>query len=272
MSSNRLSVVRYYALVLSVLACAVQAQSTTDTSDPVLAIINDYVIKSSDINSEISKMPLGDQVSVRSNPEKFAESLIQEEVLFQFALTEQFADEPELRKSIKTTVVNHLIEKYVTSQLVVSDEEIQQYYDNNTSAIRGETVEVSQILLETRTECDSMMQRLSDGESFQELAQTHSIHERSANNGGVVGSIMNHEGPLGFEEDLFDIPQNEYHVFESDDGCHIVLVTGSNTPPLPPLENVAPALRNLLLREKEIAAVQSLIERAHEKVKVVRPE
>ena len=244
-------------------------QSQND--DPVVAIINDYEIKASDINAEISKMPLGDQVSVRSDPEKFAESLIQEEVLFQFAFKNGFADEPELRKELKTLAVNFLINKYVTQKMVVTDEEIQEYYDANPGAISGETVQVNQILTETRDECEALMQRLDAGESFAELAKTHSIHETSAANNGVLGSIMNHEGPLGFEQDLFEIPHNEYTLFESTDGCHLIEITGRQTPAMPPVENVAPAIRNLLLREKEIEAVQGLIESANSVVKVVRP-
>ena len=83
---------------------------------------------------------------------------------------------------------------------------------------------------------------------------------------------MNHDGPLGFEQRLFEIPQNEPTLFDSDDGCHIVVVTGSETPPLPPLENVAPAIEGLLQRELEIAALQALMDRAHSEVEVVRPE
>ena len=239
--------------------------------DPVVAIINDYVIKYSDINAQIAQMPLGDQVSIRSDPEKFAESLIQEEVLFQYVLGNGFADEESLRAEIKTTVVNHLIDKHVTQKLVISDEEIEKFYNENTSAIRGETVEVSQILTETREECEALQVRLANGESFAELATQYSQHERSAENGGVVGSLMNHEGPLGFEQHLFGLPHHEPTLFESEEGCHLVVITGQTTPPLPPLENVASGIEGLLLRQLEIEVLQELMERANQQVTVVRP-
>jgi len=83
--------------------------------------------------------------------------------------------------------------------------------------------------------------------------------------------MMNHDGPLGFEQELFEIPENEYTIYESSEGCHIVVITGRETPPLPPLENVKPGIENLLKREKEIEALQTLIERAHSSIEVVRP-
>jgi len=255
------------AFIAAAIAVPVTAQ---EDDDPVIAIVNDYQLRMSDVNAQISRMPLGDQVSVRSDPEKFAESLIQEEVLFQFALKDGETD-LELREELKALIVNHVIDKYVTQSIEVTDAEIQEFYDSNTGAIRGETVEVSHILTETKEECTALYERLEQGESFADLATEHSIHERSAVNGGVLGSMMNHDGPLGFEQELFEIPENEYTIFESNEGCHIVVITGHNTPPLPPLENVEPGIRNLILREKEIEALQTLIERAHSSIEVVRP-
>ena len=239
--------------------------------DDTLAIINDYQLRMSDVNALIATMPLGDQVSIRADPEKFAESLIQEEVLFQFALKDSAENDLELREELKELIVNHLIDKFVTQKVVVSDAEIEEFYNSNTSAIRGETVQVSHILTETKEECTALYDRLEQGESFAELATQYSIHERSAANGGVLGSMMNHDGPLGFEQELFEIPENEYTIYESSEGCHIVVITGRETPPLPPLENVKPGIENLLKREKEIEALQTLIERAHSSIEVVRP-
>ena len=257
-------------LGLSLLAAGTLTSANDD--DPVLAIINDYQLRASDIKAQIAKMPLGDQVSIRSDTEKFAESLIQEEVLFQYVLNNSFINEPELRDEIKTLAVNYLIQKYVTDKLDVTDAEIEAFYKDNTSSIRGETIQVSHILTATRDECEQLLQRLENGSSFEDLAKQHSIHQSSAERGGLLGSMMNHDGPLGFETSLFDIPENQPTLFESEDGCHIMMVTGRDTPPLPPLETVAPALESLLMREQEINALESLIESANQQVKVIRPQ
>lgn len=261
------------ALVASLCASTLLLHSIAAIAqeDPIVAIINDYAIKSSDINAQIMQLPLGDQVSIRSDPEKFAESLIQEEVLFQSVLGNQFNDEEQLRVEVKTIVVNHLINKYVTQKLFVSDEQIEQFYNDNTSVIRGETVQVSHILSETQTECVALKNRIDAGESFADLAKQYSVHERSAQNGGELGSMMDHDGPLGFERELFKMPENQAAIFESEDGCHVVRVSGRNTPPLPPLENVSPGIENLLKRELELEALQVLMERAHSSVTVTRP-
>jgi len=261
---------RQLLLVILILLPCLAAYAQDD--DPVLAIINDFELRASDISALISGMALGEQVSIRSDLDKFAESLIQEEVLFQYVLKKRLSEEPELREQIKTLAVNHLIDKFVTQNTIVTPAEIQAYYDANTSAIRGETIQVSQILKEKREECDAITARLDKGESFEDLAQEFSIHEASAAAGGFLGSMMNHEGPLGFEQELFEIPLNEYRTFESSDGCHIVQVNGRDTPPLPELELVAPAIEGLLSRQKEIVAVEALVEQANNEIEVIRPE
>jgi len=265
---SRLRVVRQLLLAF----CLLPGFSVYAQDDPILAIINDFELRASDIDALISGMALGEQVSIRSDLEKFAESLIQEEVLFQYVLKKRLSEEPELRDELKTLAVNHLIDKFVTRKTGVTEAEVQAYYDANTSAIRGETIELSHILKETLAECESISARIEKGESFKDLARQLSLHESSAENGGLLGSVMNHEGPLGFEQQLFEIPENEPHIFESSEGCHVMLVTGRNTPPLPELELVAPAIENLLMREKEIAALQTLIEQAHSEIEVIRPE
>ena len=65
---------------------------------------------------------------------------------------------------------------------------------------------------------------------------------------------------------------SEMCIRDSRDGCHIVSVNGRVTPNLPPIENVEDALRALLTQEKELAAVEQLIELAHNSIEVIRPD
>ncbi|OED41723.1 hypothetical protein AB833_09260 [Chromatiales bacterium (ex Bugula neritina AB1)] len=238
--------------------------------DPVLATVNEHEITQSYVNTQIAKMPLGDQVSVRSNVEKFVESLIQEEVLFQSVFNDGFASEPELRDEVKALVANHLIEKYVSNRPAVTEQEVAAFYDENTSAIRNETVNASHILTNTRAECEALQAQVNAGGNFAELARNHSIHTDSAVNGGAIGSFMNHAGPLGFEVPMFQMQPGETQLFESEDGCHLVTITSRTTPPLPSLENVAPRILELLTRQREQDALRELIESANRKVTVSR--
>ena len=251
--------------VVGVTGLAAAAQS-----DPVIARVNNHEIRESYVNTRIAKLSLGEQVSVRSNPAQFVESIVQEEVLFQSMLATDFSAQPDLREVVKALVVNHLIEQHVTQKLTVSAEEIADFYATNTSSIRGELVQVSQILVATSQQAAALKDKVEAGESFAALAARHSMHDESAANGGALGSFMNHAGPLGFETEVFRMQPGELAVFESDEGWHLVKVTERLIPALPPLENVAPRIRALLRRQKEIDALRDLMQRSHRHVDVVR--
>jgi len=87
---SRFFMFRQLLLVILILLPCLAAYAQDD--DPVLAIINDFELRASDISALISGMALGEQVSIRSDLDKFAESLIQEEVLFQYVLKKRSFD------------------------------------------------------------------------------------------------------------------------------------------------------------------------------------
>jgi len=47
---------------------------------------------------------------------RFVDSIVREEMLFQFMLAGDFAHDPALRGAVKTSVVNHLIKTRVTDK------------------------------------------------------------------------------------------------------------------------------------------------------------
>lgn len=226
--------------------------------DPIVGKVNDHDIRLSYLYQKIESLPLGEQIDVRDQLSRFLESVIQEEVLFQSMLRTGFQDEPELREQVKASVVKFLVEKYVTKQLQVTEGDIERYYLENASVIRNETIRVRQIVLPTRDACEALMAQIDSEAAFIHLAKTHSRHA-SAKEGGDLGRYMRHPGPLGFEEDWFDMHVDEMRIFESPEGCHLVRVVDRVTPPLPPLEEVQDRIRFILQRNQEISLLRALI-------------
>ncbi|ETW94977.1 MAG: hypothetical protein ETSY1_32535 [Candidatus Entotheonella factor] len=226
--------------------------------DPVVGKVNDHDIRLSYLYQKIESLPLGEQIDVRDQLSRFLESVIQEEILFQSMLRTGFQDEPELREQVKASVVEFLVEKYVAKRLKVTESDVEHYYREHASVIRNETIRVRQIVLPTRDACEALMARIDSEAAFMELAKTHSLHA-SAKEGGDLGRYMRHPGPLGFEEDWFDMGVDEMRIFESPEGCHLVRVVDRITPPLPPLEEVQDRIRFILQRNQEISLLRALI-------------
>ena len=238
--------------------------------DPVLATVNGHVIRRSDVQAGIAAMPLGDQIVARQQTERFGESVIREEVLFQYMLATDFASAPALRKRVRELVVEELINQEVTARLQISDADVRAFFDDNPAAIRGEYAQFYQVLLAERPQCESLQETISTSGEFASAAREHSLHRSSAESGGDIGLIMNHSGPLGFEQALFDLQPGQMAVFDSEDGCHLVRMGKRVTPPIPPIENVAPAIRGFLKTRRERELLSALLERTREFVQVTR--
>ncbi len=226
--------------------------------DPIVGKVNDHDIRLSYLYQKIETLSLGEQIDIRDQLSRFLESVIQEEVLFQSMLRTSFEDEPALRERVKALVVEHLIEKYVAKRIQVTEAEVESYYRENASVIRNENLHVRQIVLPKREACEALMAEIDSEATFIALAKSHSLHV-SGKEGGDLGRYMRHPGPLGFEEQWFDMRVDEMRIFESPEGCHLIRVVDRVTPELPPLEAVQERIRFVLRRNKEISLLHTLI-------------
>jgi len=256
-------------VLLSLWATA-PGQQSGQQDDPLLARVNGHEIRLSYVHDKLAALPLGDQIPVRQRLDQFINSVIQEEMLYQFLLDQKTKVPDSVREQVKQDMVTRFIQQQVKDKIKVTRQQVENFYRQNQSAIRDENVRVSHILMARKAQCDRLMEVLGDDEAFAEAARKHSLHESSAGQGGDIGYYMNHAGPLGFETRLFDLQAGDMAVFESEDGCHIVRITEKETPPLPPLENVAPRIEALLAAQQERALLKALMDKSAKQVNVER--
>jgi hypothetical protein len=246
--------------------------TTTLAAEPdlLLAKINDRPLHLSDVERAVSEMPLGDQVEVRAQIGVFAEAMVREEILFQSMLATNFDAEPELRERIKKAVLDHLIEKHVSSRIGVSDAAVEKFYAQNPGSIRAEELAASRIVLATRGECTAMATRIDSEATFRELARKHSIDRETGERGGEWGYVMNHIGPFGFEPQLFELEIGEVGIFDYAGNCHLIRVDSRSVPPLPELAAVSEYIRGFLETRQERTLLSTLLERSQASVSVER--
>ena len=77
---------------------------------------------------------------------------------------------------------NAYLRKSVEADLTVSEAELREEMDQ----VYGERVEVRHIQLATPAEVDRVLERLDNGEAFDDLARTHSANQASAARGGLL--------------------------------------------------------------------------------------
>lgn len=97
------------------------------------------------------------------------------------------SDEKEWKEQLKLSL---LLEELLTKDVVISEEEMKKYYDDNKNRYEiTPSFHVSHIVVETEKEASQILEELKKGASFSVLAMESSIDEFTANQGGEIGFI-----------------------------------------------------------------------------------
>ncbi|MEE8434072.1 MAG: hypothetical protein V3S64_04715 [bacterium] len=233
--------------------------------------MNEQEIRLSEVYDSIESLSLGDQIDARGELNTYIEAMINEEVLFQWALRNKFDGNKKLRSEVKDLVVRALIDKHVRSRIKVGEAQVRAYYDNNHSLVRGEHVRVRRILLKKRADCERMLRRINSEGAFIALAKTHSLERNTAPSGGDSGLIMRGEGRRsGYDLEFFKMKVGEMRIFDLPQGCLIVRSIFYTKPPLPPYDSVKGSLRQYLENREEVRLVDKLFKKALRGMKIQR--
>lgn len=205
---------------------------------------------------------------------------------------ETFASDLKARGMVEDDVValvrqNLMVQKLiqdVLSQTTVSEEEVQTFYKANISLMKKpEGVEVSHILVKSRTtdspeqkaearkRIDEALRRVKAGEDFGAVAKSVS-EDGSAAAGGALGTIRRGQTVPAFEEAAFKVPVGQLSdVVESPFGFHVLKVTGREEPAVATIEEahdrIAEHLKQGKSRETLDRMVSSL--RAGAKIEIL---
>lgn len=133
---------------------------------------------------------------------------------------------------------NRLIRREIQSKIVISEDEVGEYYRQHREDYEGkEAVRLKQILLivprgapeeqvdEIRKQAEQIRERIAKGESFDALAEQYS-QGPAAQAGGDLGFIERGSMLPEVEEVAFKLPLREVsEVIKSPVGFHILMVT-----------------------------------------------
>lgn len=176
------AVVLYAVMVTTwVTGCRKQPQSS-----PAVAVVGNDRLTVDDLFSEIPEEM--QSVITREHIQEYVQRWVNSQLLLQEAkrrgLDRRVDLQRELRKLERELLVSQLLEEELDKQQLVNDEEVQKYYDENRESFYRDADEIHlfHLLLPTQEEADSVLFRLSKGESFEEVAATTQNSEAGEGN------------------------------------------------------------------------------------------
>ncbi|MCU9614476.1 peptidylprolyl isomerase [Caldibacillus lycopersici] len=169
---------------------------------------------------------------------------------FKSVLEESGADLDRFKQDVEQYIaLNKILEK----RIEITDEEIAAYFEENQASFaQAEQVEASHILVEDEATANEVLEKLTAGEDFAELAKTYSLDTTTSEAGGELGYFS--KGTMGdaFDEAAFalDIDAISDPV-ETDDGFEIIKVTDKKAAKDAELnDEVKEEIRSTLLNSK----------------------
>lgn len=140
--------------------------------------------------------------------------------------------------------LNLLIEEAVKEHAEVSDEEVQQAYDEYVPAVTAQ-----HILVQDEETANDLINQLNDGADFGELAQEHSQDPGTAAQGGEL-TFTSGEMVEPFEEAAFALEEGEMtqEPVATDYGFHIIQM--NEKPKKGTLEEERGTIEEMMLEEK----------------------
>ena len=148
-------------------------------------------------------------------------------------------------------LVEKVSKEVLSKKVAVSDREVSAWYKEHPAEFRTEErVHVRHIVTDTPEKAKTLHDRILKGENFAKLAINHSLSpDRS--NGGDLGYFSRGTHPKEFDDVCFSLkPGQVSPVVKSPYGYHIFKLLDKSRPTQIPLEEVAPRIKGLLIKDR----------------------
>ncbi|TPW30064.1 peptidylprolyl isomerase [Martelella alba] len=142
----------------------------------------------------------------------------------------------------------------------VTDAMVKARYEKEIAAApKQEEVKAAHILVQSEDEAKDIIKQLDDGADFAELAKEHS-KDSNASDGGDLGYFSKGQMVPEFEKAAFALKPGQYTEtpVKTQFGYHIIKVEDIRDKQPVPYEQVAPQVRQMVVRDKYMEAMDAL--------------
>lgn len=253
-------------LLAAVALTAVMALSgpvlAQDAADPVVAKVGDAEILKSELDLAIGS--LDPQLAQLPDEQKRAAALsglVDVKLLAKDAEKEGLQNDADFKKRLAYLNDRELHNAFFKKHVVeaVTPDEVKARYDKEVAAIKPqEEVKARHILVKTEDEAKAIIKELDGGKDFATLAKEKST-DPNKDDGGDLGYFTKDRMVPEFSEAAFRLEKGKYTTtpVKSQFGYHVILLEDKRLQPPPPLEQVEPQVKQLVMRDKYLALLAS---------------
>ena len=196
------------------------------------------------------------------------ERLIQNEILLQEATRRGVADKPDVKFMLDVQRQNTLIQALLRDEVEkkpITDAEIKSAYEQQKAKIGGKEYRARHILVEKEDEAKTIVAELKKGGKFEELAK-QSKDTGSAAKGGDLDWAAPDSFVKPFSDAMTKLTKGQITEapVQTQFGWHVIRLDDVRDTQFPPMEQVAPQIREGLQQQR----VQGFVENLRKNAKV----
>jgi peptidyl-prolyl cis-trans isomerase C len=187
---------------------------TEAPSDPVVARVDDYEIRSSQVIAQLRQLPAQTQ---KEPPEKLmpmvVEALVNMHLLDVKAAAAKTEDDPEVARRLAAAKAELMREVYLERLVAkdMTDAKLHEQYDSDIKKMTSvEEVNARHILVKTEPEAKAIIVQLEKGADFAKLAAEKSTDSGGKDDGGDLGWVTKDQLVPEFANALFALKKGEY--------------------------------------------------------------
>lgn len=226
-------------------------------NNKILAKVNGNAITEQDLIKAMARFPKENQQYFASEEGKsqLLDQLISFELMHNYANAENLEESAEYKEQLEVLKKDLLIQaavKKVLDNVQVSEEELKNFYDNNTEMLKGqESVSAKHILVESEEKAKEIKEKIENGLSFEEAAGEFSTCPSSAQ-GGDLGAFTRGRMVPEFEDAAFDLEVGMVsEPVKTQFGYHLIKVEEKVPAEVKSFEEVKNSLQVNLLSQKQ---------------------
>lgn len=213
--------------------------------------------KAAELGISVSDEEVNEEIE---NAKKYFET----EEKFNEFLKGQNMDLEYFKESAKKEMIMRKLFENLTEKITITDDEAKSYYDSHQDEFMS--VKASHILLDSKEEAEKMLQRVKNGEDFNELAQQYSKDPSAKENKGDLDYFRHGDMVEPFEKAAFALKPGEISdIVQTDFGFHIIKVEDSK---LDKFEDIKEELKGSLLNNKKSEEYDKLLEEMRAKANI----
>lgn len=223
----------------------------------VLAVVNGKEITERNLEQMIAKIPNERQSYVRTEEGKsqLLEEMICFELIYNHGKDNKMEEEKDFIEQLEV-IKKDLLTQYTISKLLsevtISEEEVEEYYNNNKERFKTEeSIVAKHILVTTLEEAKNVLEEIEKGMSFEEAAEKFSTCP-SKSSGGNLGTFGRGRMVPEFEKAAFELEVGVVsEPVKTQFGYHIIKVEHKNAPFIIPFNKMKNEIEFDLMQEAQ---------------------